>query len=96
MKNHIAFTALIALPFCTYSYDIKVYCEQVSAAVGGSYQIEAACREQEREAQLKISRSPAPARVKKYCQDVGQAVGGSYQIMEACIQQELEAKGRLR
>ncbi len=77
------------------AFDIKSYCRQVADAVGGSYQIEKTCREQEYEAQRRISRMQVPARIKNYCQEVAQAVGGSYQIMETCIQQELVAKKSL-
>jgi hypothetical protein len=77
------------------AFDINSYCRQLSDAVGGSYQIEKACREQEYDAQSKISSMSVPSRIKSYCNEVGQAVGGSYQIMEACIQQELQAKSSL-
>lgn len=79
-----------------FGYDINGYCRQVADAVGGSYQIEETCRQQENQARSNISRAQSPARVEKYCKDVGQAVGGSYQIMEACIRQELAAKGRIK
>lgn len=88
--------ALSIVGFNASSYDINSYCRQVSNAVGGSYQIEEACRQQEREAQANLSRARPPARIEKYCREVGQAVGGSYQIMDACIQQELAAKGRMK
>ena len=77
------------------AFDINEYCIKVSNAVGGSYQIEKACREQENAALTKINSMNVPEHIKKYCEQVGQAVGGSYQIMEACIQQELEAKNSL-
>lgn len=77
------------------AFDINSYCQQVSDAVGGSYQIEKAYRDQEYQAQAKINSMSIPARIKRYCKEVGQAVGGSYQITEACIQQELQAKNRL-
>jgi len=79
-----------------FAFDIYGYCRQVSDAVGGSYQIEEACRQQEREAQVSLSRKQIPSRVEKYCREVGQAVGGSYQITNACVEQELAAKARLR
>lgn len=89
---------IVSLTLCSnaFSFDIHRYCRQVSEAVGGSYQIEEACRQQEREAQANLSRKQIPSRVEKYCREVGQAVGGSYQIMNACIEQELAAKARLR
>ena len=77
------------------AFDINSYCQEVSDAVGGSYQIEKACRKQEYKAQSKINSMSVPSRIESYCKEVGQAVGGSYQIMEACIQQELEAKSSL-
>lgn len=90
-------TAVMAL-FCSnvFAYDINDYCRQVANAVGGSYQIEETCRQQERQAQASLSRKQIPSRVENYCREVGQAVGGSYQIMDTCVQQELGAKARLR
>lgn len=79
-----------------FAFDINGYCRQVTDAVGGSYQIEEACRQQERQARDNLSREKIPQRVANYCQEVGQAVGGSYQIMGTCVQQELAAKARLR
>lgn len=78
------------------AFDTNSYCRQVAKAVGGSYQIEEACRQQEREAQASLSRKQIPSRIENYCREVGQAVGGSYQIMNACVDQELAAKARLR
>lgn len=79
-----------------FAFDINGYCRQVADAVGGSYQIEETCRQQERQAQANLSRRQIPPRVENYCREVGQAVGGSYQIMDTCVQQELAAKARLR
>jgi len=79
-----------------FAFDINGYCRQVADAVGGSYQIEESCRQQERQAQSSLSRKQIPPRVESYCREVGQAVGGSYQIMDTCVQQELAAKARLR
>ena len=77
------------------AYDINSYCRKVSEAVGGSYQIEKTCRDQEHQAQVKINSMSVPKRIKNYCKEVGQAVGGSYQIMQTCIQQEIKAKNSL-
>lgn len=79
-----------------FAFDINGYCRQVADTVGGSYQIEETCRQQERQAQANLSRKQIPSRVENYCREVGQAVGGSYQIMDTCVQQELAAKARLR
>lgn len=94
--KQIIFVATLALFSNAFAFDIAGYCRQVSDAVGGSYQIEEACRQQEREAQASLSRKQIPSRIEKYCKEVGQAVGGSYQIMNACVEQELAAKARLR
>jgi len=97
-KRHIKYLFASVFFFAAsqaIAFDIKGYCRQVADAVGGSYQIEKTCREQEYESQRKISRMQVPERIKNYCQNVAQAVGGSYQIMETCIQQELEAKKSL-
>lgn len=95
MKKIALMFFALAASLSANAFDINSYCRQVSDAVGGSYQIEKACREQEYEAQSKISSMSVPSRIKNYCTEVGQAVGGSYQIMEACIQQELQAKSSL-
>lgn len=93
---------LIYLPifFCcaasANAFDISGYCKKVSDSVGGSYQIEQACRDQERENQMQLAQMKIPPRVDKYCQRVAQSVGGSYQIQFACVEQELEAKGKLK
>jgi hypothetical protein len=77
-------------------YDIEAYCEAVSQAVGGSYQIKVACIKEEREAKDAARKAgPQEARIEAYCADVGKAVGGSYQIYWTCVQEELEAKGKL-
>jgi hypothetical protein len=60
-----------------------------------AYDIEAACREQERTAQDNIRHMSAPPRILNHCQEVGQSAGGSYQFMEACIKEESKAKDRL-
>lgn len=78
------------------AFDIAAYCRQVGDAVGGSYQIEKACRDQEYRAKQNIEKMKIPARIEKYCTDVASAVGGSYNIMEACIKQETDAMNSLR
>ena len=89
----IIFSLLISVN--SNAFNINEYCVKVSDAVGGSYQIEKACREQENVALTKINSMNVPEHIKNYCEQVGQAVGGSYQIMQTCIQQELEAKNSL-
>lgn len=76
-------------------FDIVAFCKKVSAASGGSYQIESGCREQEQAAKVAfLGREVAPS-VETFCRNVAQAAGGSYQIMNGCIDQELEAKSKL-
>lgn len=87
---------MLVLSLNANAFDTLKYCQDVSQAVGGSYQIEEACRKQERAAQAVLSRRQIPSRVEKYCREVGQAVGGSYQIMNACVDQELAAKSRIQ
>lgn len=94
-KLALAFSGLAITSASVNAFDIDSYCRQVSDAVGGSYQIEKICRQQEYEAQSIINSISVPSRIKNYCTEVGEAVGGSYQIMEACIQQELQAKNSL-
>ncbi|KAF3984373.1 MAG: hypothetical protein HFP81_02340 [Methylococcales symbiont of Hymedesmia sp. n. MRB-2018] len=92
MKQIILFTCSFFIAINANAFDINSYCSQVSDAVGGSYQIEKACRGQEYEAIASINSMNTPSRIEKYCREVGQAVGGSYQIMKACIHQETQAK----
>jgi hypothetical protein len=78
------------------TFDIATYCRKVGAAVGGSYQIELGCRQQEEAARTRLSRMQIPERIQSYCTQVAQAVGGSYQIMGGCVEQELEARRKLQ
>jgi phytoene/squalene synthetase len=78
------------------AFDVTSYCRQVSDAVGGSYQIEKTCREQEYRAKNNVDRMHTSSRIEKYCNEVANAVGGSYSIMETCIKQETEAMQSLR
>lgn len=97
MRSHVLTLVVgCVAAFPARSYDITSYCESVGAAVGGRYQIEAGCRQQEERARASIARIDVPARISSYCESVGEAVGGSYQIMESCIDQELRAKNSLR
>jgi len=84
------------IPASASAFNIASYCQDVSEAVGGSYQIELACRQQEEAARSRLNVMDIPERVRNYCTEVAQAVGGSYQIMVACVEQELEAKSRLQ
>ncbi len=95
MKRALPCIMILLIAYQANAFDTEEYCRQVSEAVGGSYQIEKTCREQEYEAKRKIESMDVPERIEKYCREVAQAVGGSYQIMETCIQQELEAKKSL-
>jgi hypothetical protein len=95
MKKMVA-VGMTLLCSGAFAFDINGYCRQVADVVGGSYQIEETCRQQERQAQSNLFRKQVPPRVESYCREVGQAVGGSYQIMDTCVQQELAAKARLR
>jgi len=76
-------------------FDINMYCRRVANSVGGSYQIEQICREEELKAKRALERMFIPERIKRYCSRVAKAVGGSYQIMKTCVEQELEAKKQL-
>mgnify|MGYP005862946487 CR=1 FL=1 len=95
-RTAAALLAILITAQSAYAFDIPAYCRQVADAVGGSYQIELACRQQEEAARSRLSRIELPDRVRSYCTQVAQAVGGSYQIMETCAQQELEARRRLQ
>lgn len=99
--NGLLIAALISIysPFAVSAgnvFDTKAYCRRLADVAGGSYQIEEACREQEREAQASLARKEIPSRVENYCRKLGETAGGSYNIMNACVDQELAAKGRLR
>lgn len=73
-------------------YATAAYCEGVSQAVGGSYQIRATCTEQEQAAAATLRARPVEARIRDYCTQVGDAAGGSYQIYLTCVEQEQRAK----
>lgn len=88
--------ALLAVPRSASAFDIAAYCRQVADAVGGSYQIELSCRQQEEAARSRLAGMQLPERIRAYCTQVADAVGGSYQIMETCVQQELKARQQLR
>lgn len=77
------------------SFSIDSYCQAVSEAGGGSYQIEEKCREMENDSMRNLESMEAPNRVMKYCTEVAQAGGGSYQILETCINMELESKSNI-
>ena len=76
-------------------FSMSSYCKEVSEAVGGSYQIEQGCMENEKSSFNDLSRMDVPERIISYCTEVANAVGGSYQILHGCVQNELEAKGQL-
>jgi len=76
-------------------FDTDAYCKSISKAIGGSYQIEATCREQEKAAREALSSQTVAPEVLSYCHSVGDAIGGSYQIMKTCVDQELAAKAKL-
>lgn len=77
-------------------FDTNTYCNTVAQSVGGSYQIEKACRDQEANAWDRLRRRGLPIEIAKYCGEVAQTVGGSYQIMDACADQEIAAKSALQ
>jgi hypothetical protein len=80
----------------TFSYDINSHCREIGRVAGGSYQIEEACRNQEHQAQSKLSRKNIPSQIANHCREIGRVAGGSYSIAEACVEQETSAKSRLR
>lgn len=90
----LCFCFVTAYAFDVY-FDTNRYCRQVADVVGGSYQIEQTCHEQELDAKRKLERMIIPERIKKYCTEVAQTIGGSYQIMKTCVEQELSAKRKL-
>ena len=91
----IAFAlALISASASAEEFDINRYCAQVAEAVGGSYQIENACRKQESESRAKLSQLNLPTRIDNYCSQVASAVGGSYRIKLTCAQKELAARAQ--
>lgn len=86
---------VVACPARAASFDIQSYCREVAAAVGGSYQIEEVCREQEVEARRALAGMSIEPRIESYCTEVADAVGGSYQIMLVCVEQETGARDRM-
>jgi hypothetical protein len=79
----------------TDAFDTVAYCKKISQIAGGSYQIEAACRAQEKEAQASLSARRIPAQIESYCRKIGEIAGGSYHLMNACVDQEIAAKSKL-
>jgi len=78
------------------SFDTNGYCAQVASVGGGSYSIEASCREMESEARNQLSSRSIPDRVLNYCEKVARVSGdGSYSIMNSCVDMELSAAAGL-
>jgi hypothetical protein len=77
------------------SFDINAYCRTVADSVGGSYQIEEACREMEADSARKYRNMSVEPKVDQYCTEVAEAIGGSYQILEGCIEQESASRDRM-
>jgi hypothetical protein len=76
-------------------FSMSSYCKEVSEVVGGSYQIEQGCMENEQSSLNELSRMDVPERIINYCTEVANTVGGSYQILLGCVQNELEAKRQM-
>jgi hypothetical protein len=67
----------------------------VSDAIGGSAQIELACRQEEQNAKKTVPSASIPSKTLSYCDQVAFAIGGSYQILLACVQEENKARRQL-
>ena len=100
MKKH--FFVLVGLLFPLTAgaaelppYDSGAYCKQVSAAGGGSYAIESACMDMEKEAREALAAMDIEPKILKYCDEVAKAGGGTYAILQACIEMEMESKKNL-
>lgn len=78
-----------------YYFDSRKYCKEVSNVVGGSYQIEEGCMQNERTSERNLRDMSLPSEIIKYCKEVSNVVGGSYQIMFGCATNELNAKRSL-
>jgi len=76
-------------------FNIENHCREVSQFVGGSYQIEQNCRNNERKAKEQLSAEPIPPEIEKHCAEVAEFVGGSYQLMMSCVKNETKAKANL-
>jgi hypothetical protein len=81
--------------FDEYYFDSRKYCKEVSNVIGGSYQIEDGCMQNERTSEKNLKRTSVPSEIIKYCKEVSNVVGGSYQIMDGCVTNELNAKRSL-
>lgn len=88
---HAVAAPIAAVP----AFDTKTYCRKIGDTVGGSYQIEETCRDEEAEALRKLTSREIPDRLLR-CSRIGETVGGSYQIMETCVEQETESAARLK
>ena len=83
-------------PAALPNFDTTAYCKKISGAAGGSYQIQSACVDGEKEAKSALTKITVPGQVMQYCTGIGNTAGGSYQILQACIEQELDAKNKLK
>ena len=57
-----------------HAFDTTAYCQSVSKAVGGSYSIEASCRDQETAAKQDFDSAPVDPGIRGYCASVGEAL----------------------
>ncbi|WP_229503618.1 hypothetical protein [Massilia putida] len=96
MKKFLLLLTMASTAAFAEEYDIAKYCAKVSDTVGGSYQIEQACREQEATSKATLQKMKLPTRIENYCSKVASTIGGSYQIKLACAQQELAARNQIK
>jgi predicted secreted protein len=73
-KMLIALPVIVAGPAMAQdvTFDIEAYCARVADAVGGSYQIEETCRQQEADAREAMRSTEQ--RIATYCEKVADAV----------------------
>ena len=55
--------AIATPPAAIPAFDTKAYCRKIGETVGGSYQIEEACRNEEAEALEKLNSNRTPIRI---------------------------------
>lgn len=85
----------VAISASLPDFDTDEYCRKIGDTAGGSYEIEATCRDEEAAALSQLRSLDIPDRTLKYCSDIGETAGGSYTIMKTCVEQEANAASRL-
>jgi hypothetical protein len=76
-------------------FDSERFCELMSRASGGSYEMKAGCMRREARSKEELRAAPSvPARIAQHCTRMATATGeGSYWLYRGCVRRELRAAG---